>query len=112
MDGQGRNWKSGVSWRGKHAYQVGKVLALLLFSMDTIENFRYPLVIASRFNCPFLLDLPNINNAKNIQGEIYEIDVQKLKHLDILEDYPKLYTRRKERIRITNMPVLITELNV
>ncbi|XP_054257624.1 putative gamma-glutamylcyclotransferase CG2811, partial [Macrosteles quadrilineatus] len=57
---------------------------------------KYPLVIASRYNIPFLLDVPGTGN--NIQGEVYEIDDKMLSNLDILEDYPTYYTRRKESI--------------
>lgn len=36
--------------------------------------------------------------SQNIQGEVYEIDEKMLSNLDILEDYPTYYTRRKESI--------------
>lgn len=53
---------------------------------------EYPLVVATRYNIPFLLDKPNVGHR--INGEIYSIDEQMLKNLDILEDYPKLYDRK------------------
>ncbi|OXA61140.1 putative gamma-glutamylcyclotransferase CG2811 isoform X2 [Folsomia candida] len=56
----------------------------------------YPLVIASKYNIPFLLDSPR--TGKHIRGEVYEIDDKMLANLDILEEYPKLYTRREEEI--------------
>lgn len=56
------------------------------------------MVIASKYNIPFLLDLPNQGHL--IQGEIYQVNEEKLKHLDVLEDYPKLYKRRLECIKI------------
>jgi gamma-glutamylaminecyclotransferase len=37
---------------------------------------------------------------QNIQGEVYEIDDKMLTNLDILEEYPKLYTRREEEIKV------------
>ncbi|XP_059081198.1 gamma-glutamylaminecyclotransferase C-like [Tigriopus californicus] len=61
-------------------------------------SVRYPLVIGTKYNVPFLLDLPD--QGQLIQGEIYQVDEEKLKHLDVLEDYPKWYTRRTERITI------------
>jgi gamma-glutamylaminecyclotransferase len=56
------------------------------------------LVIASRYNIPYLLDVPNTGH--HIRGEVYSIDEAKLKHLDVLECYPKYYTRRLESIRV------------
>ncbi|CAG7818967.1 unnamed protein product [Allacma fusca] len=58
----------------------------------------YPLIIASRYNIPFLLDKPG--TGKNIEGEVYEIDEKMLSKLDILEEYPKLYVRREEVILV------------
>jgi len=57
---------------------------------------KYPLVIASRYNIPFLLDEAGTGN--NIEGEIFEIDEKMLHSLDILEEVPHLYTRRVEDI--------------
>ena len=37
------------------------------------DHFRYPLVIASRYNIPFLLDKPGTGNQ--IRGEIYRYNV-------------------------------------
>lgn len=39
---------------------------------------------------------------QNIHGELYEIDEKMLANLDILEEYPKLYTRREEPILMTS----------
>lgn len=55
-------------------------------------------MIASKFNIPFLLNVPS--QGEKIKGEIYAINKQKLLHLDVLEDYPKLYTRREENVTI------------
>lgn len=59
-------------------------------------KIKYPLVISTRYNIPFLLNKPGI--GKNIKGEIYEIDDEMLSKLDILEDYPELYDRQIEQI--------------
>ena len=56
------------------------------------------MVIASKFNIPFLLDLPD--SGHRVQGEVYRIDQEKLENLDILEDYPKLYKRRLEKVEM------------
>lgn len=52
---------------------------------------KYPMVIATRYNIPFLLDLPGTGHP--ITGEIYAVDDNKLKQLDIVENYPKFYDR-------------------
>lgn len=51
----------------------------------------YPLVTATRYHIPFLLNLPG--EGHQISGEIYAIDDTKLKHLDDLESYPQFYDR-------------------
>lgn len=53
---------------------------------------KYPLVIATRYNVPFLLDQPGTGHF--VQGEIYSVDTDKLAHLDVLEQYPEFYTRQ------------------
>lgn len=62
----------------------------------TVE--RFPLVIATQYNLPMLLD--QAGTGKSIKGEIYKIDAAKLKHLDILEAYPSLYTRRVVQVNL------------
>lgn len=56
-------------------------------------NEKYPLLIATRYNIPFLVHLPGIGNK--INGEIYEIDQQMLIKLDELEGHPTYYLRQK-----------------
>lgn len=53
---------------------------------------EYPLVIATRYNVPFLLDKPG--TGKLIRGEVYSVDAAKLAHMDVLEQYPEFYTRQ------------------
>uniref|UniRef100_A0A914VZE8 Gamma-glutamylcyclotransferase family protein n=1 Tax=Plectus sambesii TaxID=2011161 RepID=A0A914VZE8_9BILA len=57
---------------------------------------KYPLVIGSRYNIPFLLAHEGVGN--NVQGEVYAVDDEKMKALDILEAYPRFYTRTQEPI--------------
>ncbi|TWW64000.1 Gamma-glutamylaminecyclotransferase [Takifugu flavidus] len=52
---------------------------------------KYPLVIATQHNIPFLLNIPG--NGHRIQGEIYEVDEQMLKFLDAFEGVPTMYQR-------------------
>lgn len=57
---------------------------------------RYPMVIGTRYNIPYLLKLPDTGHE--ICGEIYEIDQQMLAALDKLEDHPKHYLREQIEI--------------
>lgn len=57
---------------------------------------KFPLVIASRYNIPYLLDLPGTGH--NIAGEVYEVDEKMLGKLDELEDHPRYYERRLEQV--------------
>lgn len=57
---------------------------------------KYPLVIGTRFNIPFLLDREGVGHQ--IRGEIYEVDERVLKKLDALEDYPSFYDREVQNM--------------
>lgn len=59
-------------------------------------NDRYPLIIGTRYNIPFLLDVLNMGHS--INGEIYRINEAMLKNLDVLEDYPNFYLRHQINI--------------
>lgn len=52
---------------------------------------KFPLIVASKYNVPFLLNRPG--TGRFIRGEVYEIGESMLAHLDDLEDYPQLYDR-------------------
>lgn len=56
-----------------------------------LSQIKFPLIIATKYNIPFLLNRIGIGHL--IKGEIYEVDDQMLLNLDDLEDYPKLYDR-------------------
>ncbi|XP_060077242.1 gamma-glutamylaminecyclotransferase C-like [Ylistrum balloti] len=58
---------------------------------------KYPLVIASMFNIPFMLPVEGSGN--NIRGEVYEVDERMLEALDGLERHPVFY--RREMIPVT-----------
>ena len=68
--------------------------AKFISKAETIE--KYPLVIASKFNIPYLLDKPGLGHK--IQGEIYEIDDLLLEILDDFEGHPDYYLRREELV--------------
>ena len=57
---------------------------------------KYPLVIASKFNIPYLLDKPGTGHQ--IQGEIYQVNDLLLKILDDFEGHPNYYLRRQESV--------------
>ncbi|XP_011160266.1 putative gamma-glutamylcyclotransferase CG2811 isoform X2 [Solenopsis invicta] len=56
----------------------------------------YPLIIATKYNIPFLLKKPNTGNY--VLGEIYDVDSNMLKRLDELEEHPKFYERTEEKV--------------
>ncbi|GLV33571.1 uncharacterized protein CBL_21375, partial [Carabus blaptoides fortunei] len=66
------------------------------FVCDAQTSEKYPLVIATKYNIPFLLSSPGIGN--NIRGELYEVDDATFEKLDELEDYPKFYAREQKTV--------------
>ncbi|XP_022913945.2 putative gamma-glutamylcyclotransferase CG2811 isoform X1 [Onthophagus taurus] len=69
-----------------------------LFNATTL--IKYPLIIASQYNIPFLLYSPG--HGKNVKGEVYEVDETVLANLDILEDHPNWYERQLEDVYYDN----------
>ncbi|XP_032691447.1 putative gamma-glutamylcyclotransferase CG2811 isoform X2 [Odontomachus brunneus] len=67
-------------------------------------TISYPLVIATRYNIPFLLKKPNVGN--HVQGEIYDVDSTMLKRLDELEEHPTFYERTEEEILLASEAAL------
>lgn len=59
---------------------------------------KYPLVIATQHNIPFLLNIPG--NGHRIQGEIYKVDEQMLKFLDAFERVPTMYQRTPVMVEV------------
>ncbi|MCJ8732296.1 hypothetical protein PDJAM_G00209740 [Pangasius djambal] len=59
---------------------------------------KYPLVIAGKYNIPFLLNVPG--EGQRVQGEIYSVDDPMLKFLDWFEDCPKMYQRTQVLLEI------------
>ena len=73
-------------------FQPAKFIA----KAETVE--KYPLVIASKFNIPYLLDKPGL--GYNIQGEIYEVSEILIEILDDFEGHPSYYKRREEAVNV------------
>ncbi|MCI4378174.1 hypothetical protein PGIGA_G00212910 [Pangasianodon gigas] len=59
---------------------------------------KYPLVIAGKYNIPFLLNMPG--EGQRVQGEIYSVDDPMLKFLDWFESCPKMYQRTQVLLEI------------
>nr|XP_055062158.1 gamma-glutamylaminecyclotransferase B-like isoform X1 [Misgurnus anguillicaudatus] len=59
---------------------------------------KYPLVIATKNNVPFLLNVPG--EGHRVQGEIYEVDDKMLKFLDWFESCPKMYQRTPVKLEV------------
>ncbi|XP_068621972.1 putative gamma-glutamylcyclotransferase CG2811 [Battus philenor] len=59
---------------------------------------KYPLIIATKYNIPFILYKPGV--GYQVQGEVYEVDDNMLAKLDILEDHPNYYIREIDNVEI------------
>ncbi|GBP29770.1 Putative gamma-glutamylcyclotransferase CG2811 [Eumeta japonica] len=69
-----------------------------------VTKTKYPLIIATKYNIPFLLYSPG--KGHHVRGEIYEVDDAMLSKLDILEDHPKFYERMIDSILINKSDTL------
>jgi len=63
---------------------------------------RYPLVIASRYNIPFLVKAPDAGHK--IIGEIFQVDETMLNFLDQFEGHPQYYERESIPIKWLDPP--------
>lgn len=61
------------------------------FLASACTTQKYPLVIASKHNIPFLLNIPG--QGHRVQGEIYKVDDQMLTFLDAFEMVNTMYQR-------------------
>ncbi|XP_060733231.1 gamma-glutamylaminecyclotransferase-like isoform X2 [Tachysurus vachellii] len=62
----------------------------------TVE--KYPLVIAGKYNIPFLLNKPG--EGQRVEGEIYSVDEPMLKFLDWFEGCPEMYQRTQVLLEV------------
>ena len=56
------------------------------FFANAVTSRRFPLLIASKYNVPYLLHRPGVGHR--IVGEVYEIDSKMFKYLDAFENCP------------------------
>ncbi|XP_041834159.1 gamma-glutamylaminecyclotransferase B-like [Melanotaenia boesemani] len=68
------------------------------FLASAFTTQKYPLVIAGKFNIPFLLNLPG--QGHRVHGEIYKVDDQMLKFLDDFESVPTMYQRTMVELEV------------
>jgi hypothetical protein len=81
-----------------HSIAIKKIYFLLFSSISGFALVpRYPLIVASRYNIPYLLDAPGVGHR--ILGEVYSVDNAMLSALDALEDAPNYYSRKIEKAR-------------
>lgn len=59
---------------------------------------RYPLVIATKYNIPFLLK--EEGTGSHVFGEVYDVDSKMLMNLDELEEHPSFYVRTEHEVQL------------
>ncbi|XP_032590090.1 putative gamma-glutamylcyclotransferase CG2811 isoform X2 [Drosophila grimshawi] len=79
-----------------HHWLTTKANGFSRFLAKGATSTKFPLVIGTRYNIPFLLNKQGVGN--NIQGEIYEVDATMFQKLDELEEYPRYYDRELQTI--------------
>lgn len=80
----------------KHMINTAKGIAKYQGRGRTVE--KYPLVIAGKYNIPFMLNIPGTGH--HVAGEIYTVDDQMLQFLDEFEGCPDMYQRTTMRIEV------------
>ncbi|XP_049954492.1 putative gamma-glutamylcyclotransferase CG2811 isoform X1 [Schistocerca serialis cubense] len=105
-----------------HFYFTNKAngYAKFISAAETVK--RYPLIIDTQYNIPFLIHKEGVGHccnsersvaaytAQNVIGEVYEVDDTMLKALDGLESHPDLYSRLEDHVRILNVKEVSSEM--
>uniref|UniRef100_A0A8C6ZM46 Gamma-glutamylaminecyclotransferase n=1 Tax=Nothoprocta perdicaria TaxID=30464 RepID=A0A8C6ZM46_NOTPE len=79
-----------------HMLDTAKGIARFQGRGRTVE--RYPLVIAGKYNIPYMLNIPGTGHR--VAGEIYAVDEQMLQFLDEFEGCPAMYQRTRMSIEV------------
>ncbi|TRY75094.1 hypothetical protein TCAL_00603 [Tigriopus californicus] len=69
---------------------------------QTVKAF--PLIVASRYNIPYLLDAPGM--GRRVQGEVFAVNDLMLQNLDIMEDVPAFYSRGRASVELTDKSLI------
>ncbi|XP_055860858.1 putative gamma-glutamylcyclotransferase CG2811 [Biomphalaria glabrata] len=59
---------------------------------------KFPLLVTTPFNIPFLLHKEGIGHR--IEGELYKLDEETLKHVDDFEGHPHWYVRQTVQVEV------------
>jgi gamma-glutamylaminecyclotransferase len=96
-----------------HHWLGNKSNGFASFLSPATTTQKMPLVIATRYNIPFLLNKPG--EGSYVTGEIYEVDDNMMENLDRLESCPDLYARVVQEMNLGighgSMPCWIYLLN-
>lgn len=79
------------SGQASHAVLTDPANGLAKFWCKATTTVKMPLVVATRYSIPFLLNKPGVGSY--VTGEIYEVDEKMLQILDNLEDCQRLFKR-------------------
>ncbi|XP_037088268.1 gamma-glutamylaminecyclotransferase-like [Pollicipes pollicipes] len=79
-----------------HRLLMDEQTGLARLVAPAVTERRLPLVIASRYNIPYLVDAPG--QGHRVRGELYAVDVAKLAWLDRFEGVPRHYERCAESV--------------
>ncbi|XP_025922326.1 gamma-glutamylaminecyclotransferase isoform X1 [Apteryx rowi] len=80
----------------RHMLNTAKGVAKFQGRGRTVE--KYPLVIAGKYNIPYMLNIPGTGH--HVAGEIYSVDDQMLQFLDEFEGCPDMYQRTPMSIEV------------
>ncbi|XP_077994014.1 gamma-glutamylaminecyclotransferase C-like [Glandiceps talaboti] len=90
----------GTLKKGQPNYHVitnaDKGEATFVGKATTVET--WPLIIATQYNIPFILD--KAGHGNKIQGELYDLDDKKFESFDELERHPTWYCREHIQVEL------------
>ncbi|XP_042316330.1 gamma-glutamylaminecyclotransferase isoform X2 [Sceloporus undulatus] len=81
-----------------YSYMINSANGTARFQGRGLTMEKYPLVIAGKYNIPYLLHKPGTGHR--VTGEIYSVDDQMLQFLDEFEGCPNVYQRTPMRIEV------------